>query len=115
MARFTGIPALPQAGVEEWQYRFLSAVKQNMELLIGTRGEQDGSSRAVTKASITVGSVPNPSLQALSASGAGFTVGGAQVPSLADYQALLSDVQRLNSDVAQLRTTVNTLISQLRN
>ena len=114
MARFTGIPSLPQVGVDEWQYRFLNAVKQNVELLMGTRGEQDASSRAVLSSSVTITSAPDPSLVALSASGAGFTVGGAQVPSLADYQALLSDVQRLNNDVAQLRGTVNTLISQLR-
>ena len=30
MARFTGIPSLPQVGVEEWQYRFLNAMKQNV-------------------------------------------------------------------------------------
>lgn len=114
MSRFTGIPSLPQVGVEEWQYRFLSAVKQNIELLMGTRGEQDASSRAVLKSSVTITSAPDPSLRAVSATGSGFTVGGAQVPSLADYQALLGDVQRLNNDVAQLRATVNTLISQLR-
>jgi hypothetical protein len=114
MARFTGIPSLPQVGVEEWQYRFLSAMKQNVELLIGTRGEQDASSRAVLKSSVTITAAPQPSLRAVSATGAGFNVGGAQVPSLADYQALLGDVQRLTNDVAQLTATVNTLISQLR-
>lgn len=114
MARFTGIPSIPQVGVEEWQYRFLSAVKQNMELLIGTRGEQDASSRAVLKSSVTVPAITSPSLQTVSATGAGFNVGGAQVPSLADYQQLLGDVQRLNNDVAELRSTVNTLLTQLR-
>ena len=38
MSRFTGIPSLPQVGVEEWQSRILGAMKQNIELLIGTRG-----------------------------------------------------------------------------
>jgi len=114
MARFTGIPALPQQGVEEWQYRFLGAVKQNVELLIGTRGEQDLSSRALLKSSVVITSAPEPSIRSVSAVGSGFTISGAQVPSLADYQALVRDVELLTNDVAALRATVNTLISQLR-
>jgi hypothetical protein len=112
--RFTGIPSLPQVGVDEWQYRFLGAVKQNVELLIGTRGEQDASSRALLKSSVSLRGAPEPSLRAVSAVGSGFTVSGAQVASLADYQALVNDVQLLTNDVAQLRATVNALITQLR-
>jgi hypothetical protein len=114
MARFAGLPSLPQQGVEEWQYRFLSAVKQNMELLIGSRGEQDLSSRALLKSSVRIASAPEPSIRSVSAVGSGFTISGAQVPSLADYQALVKDVQLLTNDVAQLRAAVNALISQLR-
>lgn len=114
MSRFTGIPSLPQVGVEEWQSRILGAMKQNIELLIGTRGEQDASSRAVLKSGIAITRVPEPTLRAVSAVGSGFTIGGAQVPSLSDYQALVRDVQSLTNDVAQLRAAVNTLISQLR-
>lgn len=113
-ARFTGIPSLPQVGVEEWQYRFLNAMKQNVELLIGTRGEQDASSRAVLKSSVSLQAAPEPSLRAVSAVGSGFTISGAQVPSLADYQLLVNDVQLLTNDVAQLRAALSTLISQLR-
>jgi hypothetical protein len=114
MARFTGIPSLPQVGVEEWQYRVLTAMKQNIELLIGARGEQDLSSRALLKSSVRLTAAPEPSIRAVSAVGSGFTVGGAQVPSLADYQALVKDVQLLINDVAQLRATVNALLTQLR-
>lgn len=114
MARFTGIPTLPQVGVEEWQYRFLNAMKQNVELLTGTRGEQDLSSRALLKSSVSITGAAEPSIRAVSAVGSGFTISGAQVPSLADYQLLVRDVQALTNDVAQLRATVNTLISQLR-
>lgn len=114
MTRFAGIPSLPQVGVEEWQYRFLNPLKQNVELLIGTRGEQDLSSRALLKSSVVITGAPEPSLRTVSAVGSGFTISGAQVPSLADYQLLVKDVQALTNDVAQLRATVNTLISQLR-
>lgn len=114
MARFTSIPSLPQVGVEEWQYRTLSAMKQNIELLVGTRGEQDQSSRALLTSSVRLPGAPDPSIRAVSAVGSGFTVSGVQVPSLADYQALVKDVQLLVNDVAQLRATVNTLVQQLR-
>lgn len=114
MARFTGIPSLPQVGVEEWQYRVLTAMKQNIELLSGTRGEQDLSSRALLKSSVAITSAPEPSIRSVSAVGSGFTISGAQVPSLADYQALVRDVQLLMNDVAALRQAVNTLIAQLR-
>ena len=114
MARFTGIPSLPQQGVDEWQVRVLGAMKQNIELLIGSRGERDLSSRALLKSSVRIEGTPEPSLRSISAVGSGFTISGAQVPSLADYQALVRDVQLLANDVAQLRTAVNVLISQLR-
>jgi len=114
MSRFTGIPSLPQVGVEEWQYRVLTAMKQNIELLIGSRGEKDRASTAVLKSTLTVQGTPEPTIRSVSATGAGFTISGAQVPSLADYQRLVRDVQLLTNDVAQLRSTINTLISQLR-
>lgn len=114
MSRFTGIPSLPQVGVEDWQYRFFGAIKQNVELLIGTRGEQDLSSRALLKSSVAITSAPEPSIRSVSAVGSGFTISGAQVPSLSDYQLLVRDVQSLTNDVAQLRAALNTLISQLR-
>jgi hypothetical protein len=114
MARFTGIPNLPQVGVDEWQYRILGAMKQNIELLIGTRGEQDLSSRALLSSTVRIQSAPEPSIRGVSAVGSGLSISGAQVPSLADYQALVKDVQLLVNDVAVLRATVNTLLSQLR-
>lgn len=114
MARFTSIPSLPQSGVDEWQVRTLTAMKQNIELLIGTRGEQDLSSRALLRSSVRLSSVPEPSIRSVSAVGSGLSISGAQVPSLADYQALVKDVQLLTNDVGQLRAAVNALISQLR-
>ncbi len=40
MARFTGIPEIPQGGIDEWQYRVFEAMKQNIELLTNTRNEE---------------------------------------------------------------------------
>lgn len=114
MARFTGIPSVPPVGIEEWQARMFNAMKQNIELLIGARGESDGASRAVLRSSVASVNVPAPQLRATTAIGSGFSVGGAEVPSLADYQNLVRDVQLLSSDVATLRQVVEVLVAQLR-
>lgn len=114
MARFTGIPALAQSGLEEWQFRVLSALKENVELLTGTRGERDGASQALTKGAVSVASAPSATISSLSAKGSGFTISGQTVPSLADYNALLRDTQTLINDVAALRATLNTLIADLK-
>lgn len=113
MARFTGIPSLPQSNIDPWQMSVLGALKENVELLTGTRGEADGASRALLKGQITT-QTPAPQFTALSARGSGVTINNAQVPSLSDYVSLLRDVQLLANDVARLRATVDTLIQQLR-
>lgn len=114
MARFTGIPDIPQSGLDEAQYRTLDAMKQNLELLAGIRGEADRASAAILKSTVTTRAPTSANFQGLSAQGAGFTISGVQVPSLDDYSALLRDFQALAQDVANLRATVTTLINQLR-
>ena len=114
MARFTGIPEIPQGGIDEWQYRVFEAMKQNIELLTNTRNEEDQASVAITRSSISTRPPGEAQFQALSARGTGFTISGVQVPSLDDYNALLQDFIRLSQDVANLRATVSTLITQIR-
>lgn len=113
MARFTGIPSLPQSGLDDAQYRLLSALKENVELLVGSRGERDLSSKAVTVGSVSA-SVPPSGITNLSARGAKVTISGQTVPSLADYTVLLRDVQTLINDVNALRGTLNTLLAELK-
>jgi len=112
--RFTAIPNVPQGGgITDWQFNTMTALKENLELLMGARGA-DASVRAVLSGQITV---PNPTQQRMtqvSATTAGFTIQNVKVPSLDDYTKLVSDVQLLANDVARLRDTVNTLINQLR-
>lgn len=112
--RFTAIPDIPATGLSSWQAQTLSAMKENVELLIGVRGEKTGASRAVTKAQIGVAAAPDQNMQRVTATGAGFTISGVNVPSLEDYGALLTNVQELANDVARLRNTLNTLIQQLK-
>jgi hypothetical protein len=113
-SRYTAIPAVPLAGVEEWQSQFLNALKENVELLTGTRGEPDLASAAVTVSRLSVAVPPTQEMQRVSANGSGVTISGTNVPVLEDYNQLIVDVQRLANDVANLRATVEVLITQLK-
>lgn len=114
MSRFTGIPDIPQGNIDEWQYRLFDSLKQNVELLTGTRNESDGASVAITRSDVTTKAPGAASYQGLSARGTGFTLSGVEVPSLEDYTSLLRDFQLLAQDVDNLRATITTLVNQLR-
>jgi hypothetical protein len=114
MARFTSVPAIPQTGIDFAQAQILDALKQNVELLTGTRNEADLSSLAVTRGALTVAVPADPTFRALTATGAGFIISGVSVPAATDYVALLRDVERLAADVASLGATLSVLIRQLR-
>lgn len=114
MARFTAIPNPPQTEMSSWQYQMLGAMKENIELLVGSRGEKDGASRAVTKSSITVVQAPEQTMRQITAQGAAVNLEGAVVPAMEDYVELLKNVQALANDVASVRATLNNLITQLR-
>lgn len=119
MSRFSGIPSIPEGVAGEWQYSLLDAMKENIELLTGQRGERDRSSKAVVKSDLTMRSVPNPRFSGVSASGSGFAItppnqSTVEVASLEDYQKLVADVRLLSEDVRTLRETVDLLILQLR-
>jgi hypothetical protein len=114
MSRFTAIPAIPQTGLTDWQFNTLNAMKENLELLIGSRNEKDGASRALTKSSIAIALAPTQSMQRVTAEGVGFTISGVNVVALSDYEKLVVNVQQLANDVAALRNTLNNLITQLK-
>ena len=113
-ARFTAIPNLPQLGIPGEQAYVLTALKENVDLLIGAKGAKYSDSRAVTKGSVTVEPTPDPELVRVTAEGAGFSVSNVLVPDFDDYVKLISSVQTLAEDVAAMRRTLNTLIQQLK-
>ncbi len=111
--RFTAIPNIPQSGLTDWQANTLNAMTENLELLIGARGDGN-SARAVIGGQVTVAHPPAQPLRPVTAQGPGSTISGVTVPSLEDYGKLVTDVQQLANDVANLRATVNVLINQLK-
>ena len=114
MSRFTAIPAIPTSNVTEWQGQVLNAMKENVELLAGIRGEADLASQAITKGKLTIKSTPTATFSRVSATGKGYTISGQNVADLDDVGKLINDVQLLANDVAALRNTVNALIAQLK-
>jgi hypothetical protein len=112
--KFTIIPTIPQDGISTWQFATLNAMKENIELLTGTRGDAALPNSAVTRSSITVASPPVVTMQRVTAQGSGYTISGVTVPSIEDYTNLVSNVQQLAGDVVRLRETVNALIIQLK-
>ncbi len=113
-SRYTAIPAVPLVGVEEWQSQLLNALKENVELLTGTRGEPDLASAVINRARLTVAVPPAQTMVQVGAQGSGVAISGTNVPVLEDYTQLIVDVQKLANDVANLRATVEVLITQLR-
>ena len=114
MAQFSAIPEIPLGGMSEWMFTVLSAMKENIEMLSGTRGAGAESVGAVTHGSVTTNPPPPQSMTQISATGAGFTVGGASVASAADHAALCNDVQKLSNDVAQIHASLTALIENLK-
>lgn len=112
--RFSPIPDPAPSEVGSWQFGMLMAMKENVELLTGFRGENDGASQAILKSSVTVQPVQQTQTF-IQAQGFGTpSPNGTLVPTLDDYALLLADVRRLAQNVATLQETLNLLITQLR-
>jgi len=116
--RFTSVPAVPQGGFTDYQTVLIGAVKENVELLTGLRGEVDTVSKAVTQGQVTVNEMGQQKLQQTSAKGTGsvITISGTsyELANLDDVRKLILDVQTLAGDVAEMRATLNFLLRQLK-
>ena len=99
-ARFAGIPAIPTTNMADWEAQVFHAIKENVELLCGTRGEADEASKAVTKGNISVSSMEQQDMRVVSG--------------IVDLADLVAAVQTLANDLAEQRDTLNTLIEQLK-
>ena len=110
MPGFQGMPAIPNEKIPQWQYDHMSAAKENLEILMGSRGP----GRAVTNDTIGVAPQTWQVMTQLSAQGEYTTSAAGGVPTIADYVKLLNDVQQLASDVAKIASGLNALLENLR-
>ena len=114
MPKFQGIPAIPNEKIPQWQFDLLSAMKENIEILMGARGP----GRAITNDAVGVAAQAFQVMTQVSARGdyinttAALNANGA--PSLADYVKLLNDVQQLATDVSKIQDALNALLQNMR-
>ena len=99
-ARFTGIPAIPTTDMADWEAQVFHSIKENVELLCGSRGEGDEASKAVTKGNISVSSMEQQDMRVVSG--------------IVDLADLVDATQVLANDLAEQRETLNILIEQLK-
>lgn len=137
MADFYQIPTIPTSGVEDWKIRTLGALKQNVELLTGTRGEADNASRAVLKSVVTLTEVPEMNFTTATSIGCpgdgGYKLGyvvvsgipisrqiaaadtnNLNLPSYLAGCAVRDDVVKLLVDLQNLRLAVENISAALR-
>lgn len=113
---FTAIPSLPQVGLQPWQFFFYNAIKENLEMLTGSRAGGSSANSAVIQGQVTVAAPPVQNMTKVTAEGLsiGLKDEKTSVPTAEDYAKLISNVQTLANDVANLRATVEILIKQLK-
>lgn len=118
MAEFVPIPKIPQQDVSPWMYAVLTALAENMEVVMGVRTDNV---RAVTSDSITVVPQAFQFLKRITADGSGYTASGGgnlpssvSVPSLDDHVKLAQDVQSVINDLTRIESALNVLLTQLR-
>lgn len=128
MAKFTAIPAVPSSGVPDWEVQTLSAIKTNIELLLGLINKSDLSSQAVLKRSFALTDPGLPKITAvtpISIGNLGYTnISGVDFVitnsgSWNDLTATLAtcgyfeDLEKIKADIANIRTAVESITSKL--
>lgn len=124
---FSPIPPVPISGASEWQVRTIGALKQNVELLCGIRGEKDLASAALLKGDVNVGQVsasiaeartlPLYATTSFSYSGnqvLTYNTESASIPVVINAAARYSDAVLLLQELENLRTAVAELSAILR-
>ncbi len=104
--RFVATPEVPTGGgLLDWQAVLFSAMKENIELLTGTRGEGDLISRAIVRGDIASTRLGTQSMH---------TAQHYNEMATADaLVAIRNDMQNLANDVYHTRNAFNDLIKEL--
>jgi hypothetical protein len=128
MAKFTAIPAVPSSGVPDWEVQTLSAIKANIELLLGLINKSDLSSQAVLKRSFDLTDPGLPKITAITPISVGSisstNVGGVDfiitnsgswnsIPTALATCGYFEDLEKIKADIANIRTAVESITSKL--
>lgn len=113
--RYAAIPAVPQGQLSgAATVVLITALKENVELLTGTRGEDDLASKAVAIDQIRQNVLDRQNMAQVAAKGVGYTISSQQVADFNDFVKLINDVQILANDLSETRNALNALIAQLK-
>lgn len=111
--RHVATPEVPDT-LLDWQSVLFSAMKENIELLTGTRGESDLASMAIVRGDLTVKQVGEQSMISVTTSGDdGYTISAQDVAALNAMRNLRSDVQALANDLYATRQALDLLIRNM--
>jgi len=128
MAKFTAMPAIPSSGVPDWEVQTLSAIKANIELLLGQLNKSNLDTQAVLNKSFDLtdpGLSRITSITPISISDIGYmTVSGTNliitnsgswnsIPTTLATCGYYDDLQLIKNDIANIRAAVEALVSKL--
>lgn len=112
--RFVALPEVPE-GTLDWQTTLLSAMKEDVELLVGSRGEADSASTAVVRSDITAQQLGLQGMHSVTLDGDdGYNISGQDVASLNAMRNLRDDMQNLANDVFRTREALDLLIKTMK-
>lgn len=129
MAKFAAIPALPASGVPYWEQQTLSALKTNIELLLGMIDSANSSAQVILKRDYQLtepGVEQISSITQLSVGAIGHSVqlgydiitmdSGSWpiIPSTLATCGYFEDLQKMKADVANIRTAVEAITRKLQ-
>jgi hypothetical protein len=129
MARFTALPSLPTSGVPDWEQQTLSALKTNIDLLLGQINKNDLSSQVALKKDFSVISPGLPQITAITPVSVGnissVNIAGTDfiITNTGDWNSIpttlatcgyFADLELMKADIANIRTTIETLTNKLQ-
>jgi hypothetical protein len=113
--RFVGIPEVPNIGLQDWQGVLFGALKENVELLTGTRGESGGFSKAVSRGDVGVNKLGTQDMHTVKTEDVdGYTISSQDVAALTAFRNLRNDVQSLANDLIKTRRAFDALMDDLK-
>ena len=110
--RYVATPEIPNTEIVALA-TVLSAVKENIELLTGTRGEPDLASMALARGDLTIAQVGEQEMGAVNTSNTAAPADVASAASAVAINNLRNDVQVLANDVFRTRQALDLLIRNL--
>lgn len=129
MASFTAIPEVPIVGAPSWEVQTLSALKENIELLLGIINKTDPSSQALLKRSFILTDPGLPRITALTPVSVGSisstTISGENfiitntgswndIPTTLATCGYYEDLERIRAELLSIRSAVELITLSLQ-